>query len=87
MAALIVSHWRVAILWFVSLIAVSAITSSAQSPRQGGQLGLPSGFMLENLVILSGNDRGFRLERIRDGVPIGSIVARVDDRWVAPQTC
>jgi hypothetical protein len=39
------------------------------------------------VVILSGNDVDFRLERIRDGVPIGSIVTRVDDRWVAAQTC
>ncbi len=86
MAALIVRHWKQAILWMLLLIVVSAITSSAQASRQGGQLGLPSRLILENPMILSGNDVGFRLERIRDGVPVGGIVIRVDGRWVAPQT-
>jgi hypothetical protein len=29
---------------------------------------------------------GFRLERVRDGVPVGQVVVRIDGRWVEPQS-
>lgn len=36
--------------------------------------------------VLSGPDLGFRVEGMaRDGAPIGTLVVRVDGKWVAPQ--
>ena len=36
--------------------------------------------------VLSGSDLGFRIDGMsRDGVPIGTIVVRVDGKWVSPQ--
>ena len=36
--------------------------------------------------VLSGSDLGFRIDAVgRDGAPIGTIVVRVDGKWVAPQ--
>jgi hypothetical protein len=86
MAAEIVRHWKLATFWVLSLIVVSAISSSAQFPGRGGLPGLPPSLILENPVVLTGSEVGFRLERVRDGVPIGTVVVRVDGRWVAPQT-
>ena len=36
--------------------------------------------------VLSGSDLGFRVDGIaKDGAPIGTIVVRVDGKWVSPQ--
>jgi hypothetical protein len=36
--------------------------------------------------VLSGADLGFRVDgTARDGAPIGTIVVRIDGKWVAPQ--
>lgn len=36
--------------------------------------------------VLSGSDLGFRIDGMsRDGVPIGTLVVRVDGKWVPPQ--
>jgi hypothetical protein len=78
MAALLTRHWKLAILWALSLLAVGAISSSAQTQR----LGLPFSFITESPTVVSGNDVGFRIERTQDGIPIGRIVVRVDGRWV-----
>jgi hypothetical protein len=78
MAALLTRHWKLAILWALSLLAVGAISSSAQAQR----LGLPYSFITESPTVVSGNDVGFRIERTQDGIPIGRIVVRVDGRWV-----
>jgi hypothetical protein len=78
MAALLTRHWKLAILWALSLLAVGAISSSAQAQR----LGLPFSFITESPTVVSGNDVGFRIERTQDGIPIGRIVVRVDGRWV-----
>ena len=78
---------KLALTWMLSLVAVGAIASvltSAQArlPMPGqptpGQLTL----MTEGTTILSGSDIGFRLERTQDGVPIGTLVVRVDGRWI-----
>jgi hypothetical protein len=78
MAALLTRHWKLAILWALSLLAVGAISSSAQAQR----LGLGSLFITESPTVVSGNDVGFRIERARDGILIGRLVVRVDGRWV-----
>jgi hypothetical protein len=35
--------------------------------------------------IITGSDVRLGLERVRDGVPIGVLLVRVDGRWVTPQ--
>jgi len=80
--------WKLTLAWTLSLVAVGALASvltsaQAQPPRT---LGLPTPEITEGTVILSGNDIGFRVERTRDGVPIGTLVVRIDGRWVEAGT-
>ena len=36
--------------------------------------------------VLSGSDFGFRIDGMsRDGAPIGTLVVRIDGKWVSPQ--
>jgi hypothetical protein len=74
--------WKLALAWMLSLVAVGAIASVLTSAQ--GRLPLPGQppLMTEGTTILSGSDIGFRMERIQDGVPIGTVVVRVDGRWV-----
>ena len=83
MAAL-TRRWTLAILWALSLLAVGALSSSAQVGRQlpGGPAGLPFSLLTETPIVVSGNDVGFRIERTQDGIPVGTVVIRVDGRWV-----
>jgi len=76
MAVLLTRHWKPAILWALSLIAVSVISAQAQRREPGFELPTvqPS--------VLFGNDVGFRIERTQDGVPVGRVVVRIDGRWV-----
>lgn len=71
-------HWKLAILWALSLIAVSAISSSAQAQRGTPRLN----FLTEAPTVISGNDVGFRIERTQDGIPVGRVVVRVNGTWV-----
>jgi hypothetical protein len=59
------------------------VTVLAQGRR--GVPPAPDAFVLEAPTILTGPDVGFRLERVRDGVPVGHVVVKVDGRWVEPQ--
>jgi len=77
------ARWKLALLWTFSLILVGALTAAAQAQR--GQPNIPGAFTLESPTILTGADVGFRLERVREGVPVGRVVVRVDGRWVEPQ--
>ena len=75
--------WKPALVWMLSLVAVGAIasvlTSAQVQPQAPGQRPL----LTQGTTILSGSDIGFRLERTtQDGVPIGTLVVRVDGRWV-----
>ena len=75
--------WKLAVLWALSLVVAGAVTAFAQ-----GRRGVPStqdGLVLESPTILTGPDVGFRLERIRDGVPVGHVVVKVGGTWVEPQ--
>ena len=74
---------RVLVLWALSLGIVGVLTAAAQIPAPTIN---PQTFLLDSPTILSGDDVGFRLERVRDGVPVGRVVVRVDGRWVEPQT-
>jgi hypothetical protein len=76
MAALLTRHWKLAVLWVLSLIAVSAISSSAQA-----QLFRPDP-VTEGPTIVSGTDVGFRIERTQNGLPVGRVVVRINGAWV-----
>src|SRR5262245_47250267 len=73
-------NWKLAILWALSLVVVSVISSSAQGQRGQPQPGFP--LITAAPTVVSGNDVGFRIERMQDGVPFGRIVVRIDGRWV-----
>jgi hypothetical protein len=75
MADGLVHHWTLSIIWAVSLLAVWSMATSAQV-RPSVPL------VTEGPTIISGNDVGFRIERTQNGIPIGSLVVRVDGRWV-----
>ena len=79
MPALLTRYWKIAILWALSLVVVSALSSSAQTQRGGRPApNLPT----ETPTVVSGSDVGFRIERTQDGIPVGKLVVRVDGRWV-----
>jgi hypothetical protein len=83
MAALLWRHRKLAILWTLSLLVVGGISFSAQAqPGRGAPPGLPPSVITESPTIVSGPDIGFRIERTRDGIPIGKVVVRVDGRWI-----
>jgi hypothetical protein len=75
--------WKLTLLWVLSLVLVSALTAAAQAQR--GQPTLADSWILQSPTILTGADLGFRLERVREGVPVGQVVVRIDGRWVEPQ--
>ena len=82
MAALAWHHRKLAILWTLSLVVVGEIAFSAQVQPRRGASGLPPSVITESPTIVSGADIGFRIERTRDGIPIGKVVVRVDGRWI-----
>jgi hypothetical protein len=75
--------WKLTLAWMLSLVAVGAIASVLTSAqvRPPLALGEPQP-ITEGTTILTGSDIGFRVERTQDGVPIGTLVVRVDGRWV-----
>ena len=63
---------RLALLSFVSLVIVSALTAALAVAQ--AQLPEPR--------VLSGDDIGFRVEgRDRSGNPTGTLVVRINDEW------
>lgn len=36
----------------------------------------------DNVLVLSGSDLGFRVERVDGGRAVGTFVVKVDDKWV-----
>jgi hypothetical protein len=71
-------HWKLMILWALSLVAVGVISLSAQAQRDLRGSNLPT----EGPTVVSGNDVGFRIERTQDGIPVGRVVVRVNGNWV-----
>lgn len=82
MPVLVRRHWKLAIVWALSLCVVCALSLSAQVQRQGGGPlpDLPT--ITVSPTIISGNDVGFRIERTEAGIPTGRLVIRVDGRWI-----
>jgi hypothetical protein len=81
MSGRLARHWRLAVLWALSLVVVGLLSASAQQ-------GLPTtdpqaGFLVtETTSIVSGDDIGFRVERTANGLVVGRVVVRVDGVWV-----
>ena len=73
-------NWKLAILWALSLVAVSVVSSWAQARRGEPPPGM--NMLTQAPAMVSGNDIGFRIERLQDGIPVGRLVVRVDGRWV-----
>ena len=76
--AVLTRHWKLAILWALTLVAVSVMSSSAQAPRGNPGFNL----LTEVPTVVSGNDVGFRIERTQNGIPVGRVVVRVNGTWV-----
>lgn len=78
--------WKLTLAWMLSLVAVGAIASVLTSAQARAPIpGLPP-LITEGMTIVSGNDIGFRVDRTRDGVQIGTLVVRVNGRWVEADT-
>ena len=73
--------WRILVVWAVSLLVVGAATAAAQRLPGAPSNQMPT-LLLENQAVLTGDQIGFRVERVIDGVPIGHVVVLVDGRWV-----
>jgi len=79
MAGKLTRYWKLAIVWAVSLVAVGAMSLSAQDRGRP----LPP---TEVPTIVSGSDVGFRIERTQAGIQIGKVVVRINGRWVDTET-
>jgi hypothetical protein len=88
MIATVARAWKLALAWTLSLVAVgtvaSVLTAAQASPPP--TLGLRWVEITEGTTIVSGSDIGFRIERTLDGVPVGTLVVRVEGRWVEAGT-
>lgn len=81
MARQITRHWKLAILWTLSLVMAAVVSSWAQPPQRPGGLGRPEP-LLQLPTVISGSDVGFRVEQTRDGIQIGRVVVRIGGTWV-----
>jgi hypothetical protein len=63
----------VAVLWAASIVAVGAWTR-AQTPAPSGPAP----------TVVSGNDLGFRIDSRKGNTPVGTLVIRVNGKWVEP---
>jgi hypothetical protein len=61
----------------VLLVSLSAIS--------GALLAQPQDQIADQPVVLSGPDIGFRIESYERGKPIGTLVVRLNGRWVEPR--
>jgi hypothetical protein len=77
MSKVLAQHWKIALLWICSLVLVGVVVARAEQDVR-----LPP---LVSAVpeIISGSDIGFRVDRTVDGIPQGSVVIRVDGKWIA----
>jgi hypothetical protein len=82
MAALCIRHWKLAMLWVLSLLTVGAVSSSAQSQGRVGQPRQNPNQITVAPEVVFGHDVGFRIVRTQDGIPIGKVVVRIEGRWV-----
>ena len=83
MASLITRYWKLAAVWALSLIVVGMVSSHAQAqqPSPAERMRRES-LLLEGPLIVSGTDVGFRIERTKDGIPIGKVIVRINGKWL-----
>jgi hypothetical protein len=80
MPRLLKRHWKLAVVWALALIAVGSLTLAAQN-------GPWDPFLVTVApTMVFGNDVGFRIDRIQEGIPVGTLVVRIDGRWVPAQS-
>ena len=65
--------------WLVVVLA------SLLSAVSGAVLAQPKAQIVNEPVVLSGPDFGFRVESYERGKPIGTLVVRLNGRWVEPR--
>ena len=66
------ARFAVVLVWLVSLVAVGVLASAQTRPSS-------------DTDIVSGNDIGFRLEGSQANGPRGTLVVRVNGKWVDAQ--
>jgi hypothetical protein len=64
----------------VATLIIAGVWLRAQGRGVGP--GPSSDLITESPTVVSGENIGFRLERTQDGIAIGTLVVRVDGRWV-----
>jgi hypothetical protein len=74
-------HWKLAVVWAFSLVAVATISLAAQGDPRSRGLDRPAA-TLQIPTVVSGNDVGFRIERTQNGIQIGKVVVRINGVWV-----
>jgi hypothetical protein len=64
----------------VVVLIVVALWAATQLHAQ-----LPPALTLVQPTIVTGPDVGFRVERVERGIPVGTLVVKVDGKWVDAQ--
>ena len=78
---LMARYWKLTVMWVLSLMVVGMASSRAQVPSPTERM-MRESLLLEGPIIVSGNDVGFRIERTKDGIPVGKVVVRIDGKWL-----
>ena len=68
----------------LAVVAFDRYHSSAQEPSDRSVRG--GALTLEQPVVLAGADVGFRVLRVDGQTPVGQVVVRMNDAWVAAET-
>ena len=64
---------------------LAVVLASLLSGISGAVLAQPKSEIQNEPVVVSGADIGFRIERYERGKPIGTLVVRLNGRWVEPR--
>ena len=64
---------------------LAVLLASLLSAVSVALLAQPQAQAVDEPVVLSGPDIGFRVERYERGKPIGTLVVRLNGRWVEPR--
>ncbi len=65
---------------------LAVVLASLLSAVSGAVLAQPKAQIINEPVVLSGADFGFRVESYERGKPIGTLVVRLNGRWVEPRS-
>jgi hypothetical protein len=69
------TRFVVAVLWALSLFAVARFAQAEGDPQR------PDPMTLQQAVVYSGNDIGFRVCQPLAGEPVGRLVVRMSGQW------